>query len=166
MLRGPAQPWHRWHTCVDHGVTVPAKKSPEHGQKRVEHYPVCSVPGVLSCLAASEQALDSLCLVQGQLGAVQEEPPAPSTPLLSHIFCQWKHDRAIAAGIETPWVKRCSPSPEPTELLAGSRLSRTLLHRAAPGLLTDPIGSRRWRQLSHARAGSAGAQLLAPPYFL
>lgn len=128
-----------------------------------------SVTSLLSRPAPNETvtALDSLFILQGQLRAVQEENcQLPAPPLLSHAFCKCKQDHAIAVDTETPPAKRSSSTPEHPELPAGTRLSRTLLHRAAPGSLTEPISSRRCGAARPVPGlGAQAARLLPLPRF-
>lgn len=170
MLRAPALPWHTtWPACPGRGVTVPARKTPEHSRNWVEKHIGYSVTSLLSCPAPNETvtALDSLFILHGQLRAVQEENcQLPAPPLLSHAFCKCKQDHAITVNTETPPAKRSSSSPEHPELPAGRRLSRTLLHRAAPGSLMEPISSRHCRAARPMPGlGAQAARLLPLPCF-
>lgn len=149
---------------------MPARKTPENRRNWVEKHIVYSVTSLLSCRAANETVTGSgqfVYFTRLIRGHARGKPPAPSTPLLSHAFCKWKQDQAIAVDIETPQAKQSSSSPEQPELPAGMRPNRTLLHRAAPGFLTDPTSSRHCRAALPAPAlGARAAQLLPLPRLL
>lgn len=89
MLRAPALPWHTtWPACPGRGVTVPARKTPEHSRNWVEKHIGYSVTSLLSRPAPNETvtALDSLFILHGQLRAVQEENCQLPAPPCSHTL--------------------------------------------------------------------------------